>query len=331
MLKKWNPSHIILPNWICAAAAGILILYGAVSTDIYIRQVLSMIGINYILAAGLNLLFGHTGQISIGQAGFYALGAYTASILETKLSVPFFAAWPAAVILTGGIAFLLGQRILKLHGHYLAMATIAFGMIIESLSTNWIAVTNGHAGVYVRSKSLLGDFLSSNLFALVVLFAALAFIISNNIEYSRVGRAIRAVRENEDAATSVGIVHSKYKVIMFILGAAFSAVGGMMYAHLNGIITPEVFNLAQSQTILIIVVVGGIGSNIGVLLGAIVITTLPEFLYGFADYNILVYGLLVILMQLFCPSGLIGIAESLGRLLKKTAGRRTPPKAAGGK
>ena len=309
MLKKWNPSHIILPNWICAAAAGILILYGAVSTDIYIRQVLSMIGINYILAAGLNLLFGHTGQISIGQAGFYALGAYTASILETKLSVPFFAAWPAAVILTGGIAFLLGQRILKLHGHYLAMATIAFGMIIESLSTNWIAVTNGHAGVYVRSKSLLGDFLSSNLFALVVLFAALAFIISNNIEYSRVGRAIRAVRENEDAATSVG----------------------MMYAHLNGIITPEVFNLAQSQTILIIVVVGGIGSNIGVLLGAIVITTLPEFLYGFADYNILVYGLLVILMQLFCPRGLIGIAESLGRLLKKTAGRRTPPKAAGGK
>lgn len=330
MLNKLKKSQAILPNWIGAIVAIILIVYGSVSSDIYIRQVLAMIGINYILAAGLNLLFGQTGQISIGQAGLYALGAYTAAILESKLGVPFFIAWPAAIVVTGLIACLLGQRILKLHGHYLAMATIAFGMIMENLTTNWIEVFSGHAGIYVRSKVLLGDFLNDNLFALVVIFSALAFIISNNIEYSRVGRAIRAVRENEDAATSVGIVHSKYKVIMFVLSAAFSAVAGFLYAHLNGIITPEVFNLSMSQTILIIVVVGGIGNNLGVLLGTIVITALPEFLYGFADYNILVYGLLVVLMQLFFPKGLAGMAQSLIQLVKKGIAKLMPAKTAGG-
>jgi len=330
MNKQIKSSNIIPSSAVCVLVAIGLIVFGSISKDIYIRQVLSMIGINYMLAAGLNLLFGHTGQISIGQAGFYALGAYTASCLETKLNVPFYIAWPSAVIVTALIAFLLGSRILKLHGHYLAMATIAFGLIVESLTTNWIQVFNGHAGVYVRSKTLIGAFLTKNLFALIVIFAALAFIISNNIEYSRIGRAIKSVRENEDAAMSIGIVHSKYKVIMFILGAAFSAVAGVMYAHLNGIITPEVFNNATSQTILIIVVVGGMGSNIGVLLGAIVITALPEFLYGFADYNILVYGVLVVVMQLFFPKGLAGMLQSLVRIIKKNIKKDELPKTSEG-
>lgn len=248
-----------------------------------------------------------------------------------KAEFPFFLAWPVAIIVTSLITLLLGQRILKLHGHYLAMATIAFGLIVTSLTTNWISVFNGHAGVYVKSRSILGSFLNDNLFALVIICSALAFIICNNIQHSRVGRAIRAVRENEDAATSVGIVHSKYRVIMFVLSAVFSSVAGILYAHLNGIITPEVFNISMSQTILIIVVVGGIGSNLGVLLGAIVITAMPEFLYGFADYNILAYALLVVLMQLFFPKGLAGMVQSLFNLVKKGITKLLPAKAAGGK
>ena len=331
MLSRLKKTDAIPSNYVCCVVAILVIIYGSLSADIYIRQVLSMIGLNYILAAGLNLLFGQTGQISIGQAGLYALGAYTSSVLETKLGVPFFLAWPATIVVTGLIALLLGQRILKLHGHYLAMATIAFGLIVESLTTNWISVFNGHAGVYISSRSILGDFLSENLFPLIVICSALAFIICNNIQQSRVGRAIRAVRENEDAATAVGIVHSKYKVIMFVLSAVFSAVAGILYAHLNGIITPEVFDISMSQSILVIVVVGGIGSNLGVLLGAIIITAMPEFLYGFADYNILAYGLLVVLMQLFFPKGLAGMVQSLFNLIRRTILKLAPAKASGGK
>jgi len=276
-----------------------------------------MIIINAILALGLNLIFGHTGQISIGQAGFYAIGAYTSAILEVKFGISFLLAWPSAIVLTAIIAAIIGIPILKLHGHYLAMATIAFGMIVETMATNWISITGGHAGVYVPAENILGSFIASKMYFVIVIVGILLYIICENIEYSRVGRAIRAVREDENGASSIGIKHSKYKVIMFVVGAIFSAIAGIIYVHLNSVITPEVFNMETSILILMMVIVGGIGSNIGVVLGSVFITLLPELLYGFLEYNILVYGILICLSLIFLPQGLHGLIIYVIETIKK--------------
>jgi branched-chain amino acid transport system permease protein len=220
----------------------VLIVYQKLGINPYVCQIIQMIAVNAILALGLNLVFGHTGQISIGQAGFYALGAYVSAILEVKLAVPFIIAWPSAVVFTCLVAYAIGKPILKLHGHYLAMATIAFGMIIESLATNWLPVTSGHDGIYIPVRQILGNLVVDNLFIIIVVATALLFIICENIEASRIGRAIRSVRENEMGAAAIGIEHSKYKVMMFVVAGAFSSVAGIFYAHMNTVITPEVFN-----------------------------------------------------------------------------------------
>jgi len=301
----------------------LLIVYNKLSFNPYYCQIIQMIAINAMLALGLNLVFGHTGQISIGQAGFYALGAYTSAILEVKLGVSAFIAWPAAITLTCVVAYAIGKPILKLHGHYLAMATIAFGMIIESLATNWLPVTSGHDGIYIPTRQILGTFVQGNLFVIVVLLAALLYLVSENIEKSRIGRAIRSVRENETGAAAIGIEHSKYKVMMFVLGSAFSAIAGIMYAHLNTVITPELFNMNTSIQILMMVVLGGIGSNLGMVVAAAVITVLPELLYGFAQYNILVYGVLVCVVLVFAPKGLQGLIElTIGGIRRLVARRK---------
>jgi branched-chain amino acid transport system permease protein len=295
----------------------VLIVYQKLGINPYVCQIIQMIAVNAILALGLNLVFGHTGQISIGQAGFYALGAYVSAILEVKLAVPFIIAWPSAVVFTCLVAYAIGKPILKLHGHYLAMATIAFGMIIESLATNWLPVTSGHDGIYIPVRQILGNLVVDNLFIIIVVATALLFIICENIEASRIGRAIRSVRENEMGAAAIGIEHSKYKVMMFVVAGAFSSVAGIFYAHMNTVITPEVFNMHTSIQILMMVVLGGIGSNLGVVFAAVIITVLPELLYGFAEYNILVYGVLVCLVLVFAPRGLFGFIERVGNLITR--------------
>lgn len=307
---------------IIIALVVLLVAYNKLGFNPYYCQVIQMIAINAMLALGLNLVFGHTGQISIGQAGFYAIGAYTSAILEVKLGISAIIAWPGAILLTCLVAYTIGKPILKLHGHYLAMATIAFGMIIESLATNWLPVTSGHDGIYIPTRQILGSFVVDNLFVIVVSFAALIYVVSDNIERSRIGRAIRSVRENEVGAAAIGIEHSKYKVMMFVLGAAFSAIAGIMYAHLNTVITPELFNMHTSIQILMMVVLGGIGSNLGVVIAAAVITILPEFLYGFAQYNILVYGLLVCIVLVFAPKGLFGLIELASLQIRRLVARR---------
>lgn len=308
----FHSPETIISNWIMLIAItviAILCLTGVLSK--YYINVMAMIGINYVLAAGLNLLFGHTGQISIGQSAFYAIGAYGCAIMEMRLGLPFFIAWPAAIVLTVLVTWIIGGRVLKLHGVYLSMATISFAMIVYALAQNWIELTNGQDGYMVRVKPVLGAFWSKNFYLVILICVVLAFTFSNNIEHSRIGRAIASVSSNEDAATSLGIPHSRYKVMMFMVGGAFASVAGILYVHMNSVLTPGLFDVSASQFILILCVVGGIGNNLGVFLAAILITLLPELLYSFADYNILVYGILVVVIQMFFPRGLAGIIQDL--------------------
>jgi ABC-type branched-subunit amino acid transport system permease subunit len=281
----------------------------------YYLHLIQMISLYTMVALGLNLLFGHTGQISLGHAGFYAIGAYTSAILETKLGLFFWVAWPTAVLLAVVVAVVIGYPILRLQGHYLAMATLAFGLIVGSIATEWISVTGGHGGIYLPIKRLLGTWLADNLYSLTVLLGIVTYLLISQLVSSRVGRALHAIRDDPAAAVALGIDVARYKIIAFAMSAALAAVGGILYAHITRDITPEVFNLNTSILFLLMVVIGGMRSNMGAFLGAAFITLLPEFLYGFAKYNILIYGFLVTAVLLFAPEGLIGLVQAGVRAL----------------
>jgi len=295
---------------VVALAVVLLPLY---YTNPYFMRVIMMIGIFALLGLGLNFLFGYTGQISLGHAAFYAIGAYGSAILETKLNIPFILAWVITLVMTGVIAYLISVPILKLKGHYLAMATLAFTLIVESVLSHWVPVTGGHDGITLLTGSILGTWFSQNLYFFIIGSAIIAWWMLSNISRSSVGRAHQALRDDEDAAEALGIPVKRYKVNAFVLSAVLAALAGIWYAHLSMVITPEVFNLHVSIQILMLVVVGGMGNNFGAVLGAAFLIALPEFLYDFKDANILIYGLIVLVILIFFPKGLAGMVEAVVR------------------
>ncbi|MBB6453711.1 branched-chain amino acid transport system permease protein [Salirhabdus euzebyi] len=292
----------------------------------YLIRVIEMIAIFSLLGLGLNFLFGYTGQISIGHSAFYALGAYTSAILETKFAVPFYIAWIVAIVLTGLIAYLVSFPILKLKGHYLAMATLAFVLIVETILGQWIPVTGGHDGITVLTVSLLGPWIAQNLYYFIIGSTIIAIWMLMNISKSSIGRSHQALRDDEDGAESLGIPVKKYKVNAFVFSAMLAAVAGIWYAHLSMVITPEVFSAGVSIQLLMMVVVGGMGSNLGAILGAIFIIVLPEFLYDFQDASMFIYGSIVLVILLFFPGGLAGIFKKVSKFLfhrKKYSGKES--------
>jgi branched-chain amino acid transport system permease protein len=316
MLSKYRDNPKKIRILLSAIFALLILLMPLYFTNLYYLRVVEMIAIFTLLGLGLNFLFGYTGQISLGHAAFYALGAYVSSILETKYNVHFLVAWVLALTFTGIIAFIISFPILKLKGHYLAMATLAFGLIIQTFLVQWTPLTGGHDGITIMTNAVLGQLLVDNLYYLIVGSVILVFCLIRNITKSSVGRAHQALRDDEDAAEALGIPVKKHKIYAFILSAILASLAGIWYAHLSMVITPEVFSLGTSVQILMMVVVGGLASNVGAVLGAAFIIALPEFLYGFQEANNFIFGIIVLLVLVFFPKGLNGIYNSLISLLK---------------
>jgi len=316
-----NATQAATANRVKPVALGVLslaiVLLPLYFSNPYYLRVVMMIGIFALLGLGLNFLFGYTGQISLGHAAFYALGAYGSAILETRVDVPFIVAWPVTIAFTGVIAYVISVPILKMKGHYLAMATLAFTLIVESFLSHWVPVTGGHDGITLLTGSILGTWFSQNLYYFIVGSAIVAFWMLQNITRSSVGRAHQALRDDEDAAEALGIPVKRYKVNAFVLSAVLAAIAGIWYAHLSMVITPEVFNLHVSIQILMLVVVGGMGSNLGAVLGAVFLIVLPELLYDFKEANIFIYGVIVLIVLIFFPKGLAGIFESAAKWIRK--------------
>lgn len=292
-----------------------VLIFGAVAPAnyIYYLQVMSLAGIVAMQAIGLNLLLGGTGQISLGQVGFMGVGAYTSGAL-LKL-----AGWPFLLSLVAGVAFaallglLVGYAALRLRGHYLAMATLAFGGIIFGL-IHEIELIGGPLGMLrIPPMSLFGWRIVSPqekylLIWLVTAFAALAVI---SLLHSRVGRALAAIREDEVAAAAMGIDVARYKIGVFVIAAILSGMAGAIYASYLGGLAPLRFSIIESIALLIIVVIGGLGSIAGSVAAAIVLTVLPEFLRGYEAYRPIVYALALVVLIIVFPGG-------LGRLLEMT-------------
>lgn len=289
----------------------ILIQSGMINS--YISGILILVCINIVLAISLNITAGCLGQMALGHAGFMSIGAYTAALFTKSNLIPGVGGYVLALILGGLIAMIIGVIIgipaLRLRGDYLAILTLAFCEIIRVL-IEFFKFTGG-------AKGLTGIKLNKN-FAIIYIIMLLCVFMMYTFMKSRHGRAILSIREDEIASESSGINLTFYKTLAFAYSAFFAGVAGGMYAHYIGILGAKNFDFNKSIDILVIVVLGGLGSFTGSAIGAIVLTILPEMLRGFNDYRMFIYAVMLILMMMFRPSGLLGTKEfSLTNLVSK--------------
>lgn len=303
-------------RWLGALLGLAVLAYPWLAPSDYLLRVGNVVLVYAILALGLNFTVGWTGQVSLGHAGFWGIGAYTTAILTAKLAA--WSPWGAMALgatLAGLTGVLLGLPTLRIKGHYLALATIGFGEVVQLVFNNWRPVTGGADGVPGIPVLAIGPFAfdtERREFYLLLVAVALLTVGAARIRDSGFGRAFMAVRDNELAADVAGVPTTSVKTLAFALGAAYAGLAGSLYAHLLRYVSPDVFGFEQSLLILSMLVIGGLGSLAGALVGALVGVALPELLRIFGVYYMAVYALLVILVIVFMPTGLVGVARRGG-------------------
>lgn len=268
-----------------------------------------------VLALSLNFVLGFAGQLSMGHSAFYAVGAYTTAILTVNYKVPFWIALLFSAIVAAAFGLLLGIPTLRLKGDYLAITTIGFGEILRLILINWTSFTRGPAGIPgIPSPKIFGYTISSNTgyFYILYILALLTIFISQRLLNSRLGRGLIAVRDDEVAAEAMGINPTFLKILAFVLGAAIAGLVGGIFASFIHYVNPDNFTYMESVVILTMVVLGGVGSIPGVIVGATVLTILPEALRGISTYRYAIYGILLALMMIVRPQGIISMASLKG-------------------
>jgi branched-chain amino acid transport system permease protein len=296
-------SHLI---GLAVLAVLLLVLPFSVSNNFYL-DVAIRIGINAIIVLGLNLLIGFAGQISFGHAGFLGIGAYASAVLPTHFG------WPPALALVAGaavaaaLAAVLAWPIFKLKGHYLAMATLGLGIILALIFRNEAAYTGGPDGIPVPSMELGGFAISSDRqwYWIVAALLLVSVWASLNIINSPFGRALRALHGSEVAAKVVGVDIARYKMTIFVMSAAFASIMGSVTAHYVGFVTPNIADFFHSIELVTMVVVGGMASVFGSLIGALLLTILPQLLVTFEGWETVAFGTILVLCMIFLPRGLV--------------------------
>lgn len=313
------------------ATIAVIAILPLIVTDKYWQSTFIVCAIHVLLALGLDLMLGYAGQLNLGQSAFFGIGAYVSTLLITRLGIPY---WVAFVIGTAGSG-LAGVALsvfgVRLRGHYLAIASMGFAVITYQILLNWISVTQGPLGIYAIKPppplTLPGigqiDFANpANMFYLVAGFTFAAYLFLVALVRSPIGEALTAVREDEVSAASLGINCAAWKVFAFGVGAAYAGAAGCFYASFVGTLVPDAFNMAESFTILAMVVVGGMGTLIGPVWGAILLTILPELLRSIGDLRLVLYGLALTLVVMLMPGGLVQLARGVMRLISgKREGR----------
>jgi len=295
---------------------GVALVVVSVVRNPYYVGILVFFGINVIITIGLSLLMGYAGQISLGQAAFYGIGAYTTGILTTRFGMPIIISLPLAILLTVTIAFIVGIPTLRLKGHYLAMATLGLGEIVHIVFNELIPLTGGPSGFgsipLIRVFGVVLDN-DTKYYILVWAIVSVVLLIALNIINSRIGRAFKAIHKEERTAATLGVNTSRLKLIIFVIGAGFAAIAGFLYAHYVTFLSPGTFSLHFSILLVTMVAVGGMEHIWGAIIGTAVLTILPEYLRFFKDFDILIYGVILMAIMLLRPEGLYGIKIPIGR------------------
>ena len=313
------PARSLLRAWLTpiaiVALTGIAALYTA-KADGYAPFVMAMVALTAIVGIGLNVLVGLTGQISLGHVGFYAIGAYTVAILTLK-GISFWIALPLAGILAGAIGLLLSLPALRVTGPYLAMITIAFAFIVQHLTIEWRSLTGGSNGLMGMPPPTLGGivFTERETALLAIMIAGIGTLLFHRLAHSAWGKAMVAVRDAEVAARSIGLNPVSVKAAAFMLSAAFAGISGGLFAALLAFVAPDSFPFSQSILFLFACVVGGAGWVFGPAVGAVITVVLPEMLSSLAEYRLLFFGSLLLVVLWLAPEGILG---TIARVFRRT-------------
>lgn len=308
-------------------------------TSHYMLHMIVMILIYVPLALSQNLITGFTGMLTMGQAAFYGLGAYTSALLVMRLDVPWPLAFLAAGAMAGVFGLVVGFPCLRVGSDYLTLMTIGFGAIFSAVATNWVPVTRGSMGIPGVPPITIGSYVFNTLprqFYLYLLIAAACYLFMHRLTKSHIGRALVAIREDEIAAQTMGINLAYYKVLAFVLGAVWAGFAGSMLAHFLSFVGPQSFTLDESLLHVQIAILGGFGSLAGSVIGAAIMVSLPQIFQDIYQYRMLLNGVLLLMLMAWRPQGIMG-TSAMGRaggfdLAKKLGLRRAAPavEAAGG-
>lgn len=310
-----SESNARLRNGLLLLAVIVLVaILPQVLTTSYWRGVITMVAINVMIAMALNLVLGYAGQLHLGQSGFFALGAYFSTVLIKSYGWNFWLAMLAAFGAAGLLGLALALFAVRLRGHYLGIASLGFAIIVYQGIANWESMTEGMRGIYGVAPPPpitlpgLGEISfadSANLFYLVAGAAVLVFLLLRSILRSPAGEALTAIREDEISAASLGVDSRVWKAFAFALGSAIAGLAGCFYPVYVGTLVPDAFTIVESFTMMAMVIVGGIGTMIGPVVGAVVLTLLPELFREFGELRLIIYGLALTLVVLFIPGGLV--------------------------
>jgi branched-chain amino acid transport system permease protein len=312
--------------YLVALVAAVALIPAFVHSD-YVLNLCIDAGVYAIVVMGLGMLLGFTGQMSLAQAAFFGIGAYTSGWLTTTHGWPVWPAMAGGVALSALVALAVGYPCLRLSGHYLALATIGFGIIAQLVLINWKDVTNGSDGMTGIPPPVIGPWTFDTYgryFYIVLVAVLLCAYVAWRIKTTRVGRALEAIRENEIAARATGIDATRYKITAFVFAGAYAGLAGALLAHSIKFLSPDSYSFDQSVVFLVMLILGGSSSIGGAILGAVLLTFLPEVLRPLKSSYIMVYGAAVIVMIIYMPRGLMGLFETL----RTQARRSTPPPVA---
>lgn len=303
--SAWLVLAVILAvMWLVPLAFGGFLLFLGATVAIYATA-----------ALGLQLMVGLAGQLSLGHAAFLGVGAYVCLLLQKNLGVPFMIATLAGAF-SAGFAGLLMAQLVRLSGIYFKIATFGFGIIVYQVLTNWIAVTGGHTGITnVPDITMFGFAFTKtvHLFVLAMAYLSIVYVLLLRLTQGRVGRAFKALGQNEDAARSIGIPATTYKMAVIVVGSVVAGFAGSLLPYIYRFLNPESFGWLESLVLLIMITVGGLGSLPGAVIGAALLVIIPEYLRDFAEYKMLIYGILLILSMALLPRGVAGAISDLAR------------------
>lgn len=305
-MKLFNKKNFIILVLIIVVYLAVTLLINLGIIDSYIQLNMVIIGVNVILAMGLNLIIGFTGQFSLGHAAFMSIGAYASGIMTAKLGQPFIVGIIVAALSAALAGVLVGFPTLRLKGDYLAIATLGFAEIVKILGLN---------NSYIGGATGLNDIPRYTNWTWLYLCVVGTILIAHNFVNSYHGRACKSIREDEIAAEAMGVNTSYYKILVFSLGAFLAGIAGALYANYFFFIKPDSFGFMKSIDILVIVVFGGMGSITGSIVGAISLSLLSVFLQSFPELRMIIYAVVLFLIMVYRPQGLMGDKEF--KLFKK--------------
>ncbi len=283
-----------------------------VFTNDYYRDVMTITGMYIVLALGLNLVVGQAGLLNLGYVAFYAIGAYTYAIFSTSYGLSFWLGMVLGALVAAGFAVLLGAPTLKLRGDYFAIVTLGMGEITRIILNNWDTMTGGPNGLAKINRPVIAGYMlhtTLDYYYLILMIVIITIFAMQRLILSRIGRAWIAIREDEVAAEAMGINTFRLKLLAFVLGSAWAGLTGVFFAAKMAFVSPESFTFFESVLILCMVVLGGMGSIPGIILGAVLLIGLPEVFRDFQDYRMLAFGVALVLMMIFRPQGLLGTVK----------------------